>query len=166
MKKLLLSIFFIAAASLTQAQDIKPTKEVTQRFINLILGKAVGEFYIEGTPIKIQSFSEAFTSFKFSIEDKEAGYLSVDEYSEIKWDELNSCVDFGGNKENKNLERVLLVFDSKVLYINKDEGMNARTKYVNQFTIEIPVDRTTSLIKAFERLSEIAKEENKDPFTN
>lgn len=48
----------------------------------------------------------------------------------------------------------------------KEKSVPMNTRYTDQFFIYVPTDKVESCKKALLRLSEIAKEENKDPFAN
>lgn len=53
-----------------------------------------------------------------------------------------------------------------VKYENDIRNGKTSAKYQNAIHLEIPEDKYDSLKKAFLRLAEIDKEENKDPFQN
>ena len=44
--------------------------------------------------------------------------------------------------------------------------MKHKTYYIDQFGVGVPIDKIESIIKAFSRLAEIAKEEKKDTLIN
>lgn len=60
---------------------------------------------------------------------------------------------------------ILLFFDSPLKH-EVDGKFKDEITYPNHLQLPIPNDKQESIKKAFLRLSEIAKEENKDPFKN
>ena len=166
MKKLLLSILFMTAAFGTKAQDAKPTKEETQKFIGTLLSKVIGEkSSTENMITTSQSFSSDFSAYHFADKfDNPNTFFASSDVRNIHWDDYLKCE---GDKVDyaPNIMSVTLFFSSKVERENKiDNDKKVDNGYI--FWVVIPVEKFASVEKALLRLSEIAKEENKDPFKN
>jgi hypothetical protein len=167
MKKLL-SILFIAIATMAQAQDTKPTKEETQRFLNSMLSKTIGEIRYEIQPIKTQIFSENFSKYEitYSLEDDNS-YFNTDVITLIKWDNFLVFNTYSEEVyDNQNLAQIMVVFSTNIKNVNTCEICKEKTTYSKQFGFLVLKDKIESAKKAIIRLAEIAKEENKDPFGN
>lgn len=93
MKKILLSLLFFAAAFTMQAQDKKPTKEETQRFLNSMLQNVIGSEHAMAK-INIQSFNNGFDEYVFSeILEGNNKYYDKTEMSLIRWENLLARMD-------------------------------------------------------------------------
>lgn len=165
MKKIILPLIFIGAAFVLQAQDTKPTKEATRKFINSMLAQVVGEKCTGSYLIKKQSFISDFGSYEFT-EGDGSGWMSSN-ITLIKWQELNEFEEYAEPK-NVNLRFIRLSFNTKIKNVTDYNCciVQGSSDFTNDFSFYVSADKYESVKKACYRLSEIAKEENKDPFKN
>jgi hypothetical protein len=157
MKKLLTICLIMAAVFTVNAQNGKPTKEQTIAFIQRQFESLIGT----------KNFSNVITKYEFEptkiyFEDRSnLKYNSSYTYTQINW---------GNLVEIKRYENdIQLFFKSSINRDYKavmDNGriVNSEKKIENYIQIPVPDEKFESMKKAFLRLSEIAKEENKDPF--
>ena len=84
MKKILFLFLFATALNSATAQDAKPTKEETQKFINNVFSQVIGKpMYGQGPNLLgLQTFSENFKTFKIT---ENAGGVAffLEKYSDI-----------------------------------------------------------------------------------
>jgi hypothetical protein len=150
--------------STVATQKPKPTREETVRFIDKTLKLMIGSYYNSESESK-----EYINEFNFSIDKFEMGYgNSRITYSEIPWDQL-IMVDFDFHNNSKQAF-LSLQFNTKKIksrFFNKGKLLSDIYEYIIFVNLsENVVEKKESLIKAFNRLAELAKEENKDPFKN
>lgn len=161
MKKLLIICVLLAIAFTTQAQDGKPTKEETVNFINRALESLKGSIYIGNKNISEFNFNETEIQLKF--EGKIGNRIGITsyKYSLINWDKL---YEIKYTSAQGRLE-ILLFFNANLKQEYSFNLLNdQKVEYLSHIQIPIPENKKESMEKAFLRLSEIAKEENKDPF--
>jgi hypothetical protein len=158
MKKLITICLLIATTFTVNAQDAKPTKEQTITFIKNQLASMIGTKYMSNNLITKYSFETDKIYFEFSDEMVTSTYT----YSQLNWVNLVG--------ESRAGNEIILAFKSAIKEdykaFGKSSGAVVNSGVKNQQYIQIPLpsDKFDSLSKAFLRLSEIAKEENKDPF--
>lgn len=164
----------MAITFITDAQNQKPTKAQTVDFINRTLELSIGSKYNYTYTTR--------TSFDYETYIREsvmkAGSQKVvvgnykEEYSLLKWEnllinnfQLKNC-DFGDN----GICEIWISFSSQISFRETKSGKSIdntdKTNYVQTLAMLIPSEKFESIKKACIRLSEIAKEENKDPFQN
>ncbi len=87
MKKIILLVLIAVAFNIANAQDAKPTKEETQKFITNMISQVIGAEPTEYTRVQIndQLFSDGFTAFKKSMIKINDSELSFSETSLIGW---------------------------------------------------------------------------------
>lgn len=173
MKKLITICFIMAIVFTVNAQDGKPTKEETVAFINRTLNECKGfKLPFQMGTIQNVDFSENkliyTTILTLSSGKKDCDHTEI--YENINWDKLkidemefNVSTDYSSNYHIK--------FATNINKIIVDENCNYRdnsnkTNIQSNMYVFIPTNKKESIRKAFLRLSEIAKEENKDPFQN
>ena len=172
MKKLLLLFLFITITSFANAQDAKPSKEETQKFLNNMLSSVIGNPQDSDQPtirkIQKQSFTNDFSDYLRQNGDNE--FRERDEYIRIPWQDFTDFIVITQKNDIQTIVR--LIFKTKMeekyfcCYVDEDNGIPALTFTTDQFLIFLPNDKVESCKKAILRLAEIAKEENKDPFKN
>jgi hypothetical protein len=158
MKKLITIYLLLATTFTVKAQDGKPTQEETITFIKYQLKSLVGS----------KNSGEVITKYEFEFskicyEAKSDLYTSSYNYSQINW---------GNLLEIQRYENDIILFFKTSIYKDykavMDNGtiVNSEKKFENHIQILLPSEKFESIKKACLRLSEIAKEENKDPFQN
>ncbi len=161
MKKLLFLFLFAIAINFASAQDAKPTKEETQKFITNMISQVIGSPQKAGKSIliKSQSFNEKFTEFtiKKGIGD-DNNYIY--EYNNISWGQLT---DFQIQEEGF-VSILVLLFKSNLQQKIKESDGKVQTSFTISLLLYVPTEKLESCKKAFLRLKGIAEEENKDPF--
>ena len=162
MKKLFTLCLLVAITLTTQAQQ-KPTKEETILFMNRVLLSTQGIAYYYGsiiTKTNITNNNYEYSEIPFPDISNDEEYF---EYSMIKWEDFNPNR-YSQSKESLNgLHSYTIFFTSKIKLIITEDG-HTKTTYEDEIEFLLPEDKLESFIKACQRLSEIAKEENKDPF--
>lgn len=152
MKKLLIICFLLATAFTSQAQDKKPIKEETVKFIDQALKLRIGTASFKRYTIQEINFKPELITLVDLLDDKTRRRFN--EYSNIKWETLiNISIDL------TEYTKMTLKFEANYKFKYEDY-----IDYSKILTLPIPENKIESLKKAFLRLSEIAKEENKDPF--
>lgn len=164
MKNLLTIFILFLGLGLVNAQEKKPTKEETINFIERILNTShnmngpVSEFKINDNTLLYRVFDDSFLDQKV-------------EYYGIYFEKINSVTIDPINYSNNNT-RIKINFDYNGIrksvktkwFIEGLEDANHSEDNLNIISLAVPKIKAESIIKAFERLKEIAKEENKDPF--
>ena len=158
MKKLITICLLLATTYSVKAQQ-KPTKEATVTFIKNQLASMIGTKWIYDNLITKYSFETEKIYFEASGEMVTTTYT----YSQLNW------VNYVGNSRAGN--DIILAFKSAVkedykAFAKNGAVVNSGVKNNQSIQIPLPSEKFDSLSKAFLRLSEIAKEENKDPFQN
>lgn len=167
MKKLLTICLLIATAFTVNAQDTKPTKEETVDFINRTTAQSIGNQYRFGT---LTETKFTYDSYSFTqtaqITDTDI-HIQMETYSGILWESLNpEWIKKINVREGDATAGVSIAFSKKIKYEDAYTGIETKIEYKNVLEIIIPIEKFESVKKACLRLSEIAKEENKDPFAN
>lgn len=183
MKKLITICLLLATAFMVKAQDSKPTKEQTIAYLDKILKMSIGyKTYGVGGPEdkrmeEHQIIDYTFSEFKVenavnlnkykdnsSIKDEQT-------YSNIIWAN-NTAIKIGDSDDSLYIDNeivyISLRFSNKLLvdrnYTRDNPGDEMR--FQNWLSLVVLKTKAESFKKALERLVEIAKEENKDPFEN
>ena len=165
MKKTLLSFLFLASLVVSQAQDAKPSKDETQRFLNSMLKDVLGKDVLRGRyTVTKQSFKNDFNSYT-STNTTARGTTDVNEVSPIDWAKFEGCTEVA-IAGSDDVIALSLNFSNKVEIIHTDIFGKLDTQLTNSFQIFVPRNKKESVLKASWRLSKITKEENKDPFEN
>ncbi len=159
MKNLLLSILLIVIVSFTQAQEGKPTKEETVKFLNNQLQVSIGPDkngdVITFIELKYDSYIIEFQS--------NLGQRIKLVYSSLPWDQVK---EIANEIDYDNYSSLTINFNRNIQYTV--EGLTPLPEIKNdiEININVPKDKIESCKKAILRLAEIAKEENQDPFAN
>jgi hypothetical protein len=176
MKKLL-TLCLLGILSLGTYAQAKPTKQQIIDYLDKALKSAVG--YIrykndKGDTWRIQNYS--FGPSEISSEAKRSNSVTgktsfnYDQYTNIRWESLKSIEIDKSPSENmdEELTYMFVVFTDKLRYDaqahGNEVGMSDDMHYPKGFSIYVLRNKAESIKKAMERLAEIAKEENKDPF--
>jgi hypothetical protein len=156
MKKLITICLLLVTTFTTVAQE-KVSKEITIAFIKKTLESVKGTQRNGGMVILEYDFDLK----SISIKGQNAMFPEIivtEIYSLINWEKMIST---GKSTKNETIFGIVLSFNTPIKYVRNEE-----IKYQKEIRLEIPKDKYGSLEKAFLRLAEIAKEENKDPFEN
>ncbi|MGV8946375.1 MAG: hypothetical protein ACOH1N_08105 [Lutibacter sp.] len=156
MKKILTICLLLTIAFTSQAQDGKPTKEETVKFIQKTLESLKGSIYIMNLVITEYDFEQNSLFFKA----EKGRIIMSNRYSQINWDKLVK-IDFTNAQSTLEIQ---LIFSTTFKQESLVTHVKDETTYEKYIQIPIPESKKGSMEKAFLRLSEIAKEENKDPF--
>lgn len=173
MKKLLTICLLMATVFTINAQDAKPTKEETIAFINRTINECKGfklpnymgeleNAFFTGNKLIYKS-TTSLTSGKKNCAREEI-------YEDIAWDKLK-IEDIKFESSESVASYYLISFKQNINHIYITENCvfsenSSRTNIQSNMYFFIPLEKKESIKKAFLRLSEIAKEENKDPFAN
>ncbi len=156
MKKLLTICLFIATVFTINAQQ-KPTKEQTVAFIKRTC---------ESTRLK-KHWDNTIMQTSFNYDNSSIEYLTdgntsntIDEYSLIKWENFTR---FGIGTSENDITQVFIEFSNTVKLVRDGKLCDFDKLGLRLY---VPNSKVESIKKAIERLVEIAKEENKDPFQN
>jgi hypothetical protein len=169
MKKLLTICLIMATMFTVNAQE-KPSREVTAKFIDATLKKTIGTEDLPGgnllTNVSFDGNQLILTTTRKNLELR-----STTTYSNFDWEGLSIFLVRNDQEKSKitGFEVVQISFETnfKEVYIAEQFGKVRNTERLKSWIlIHMPSDKIASLEKAFLRLSEIAKEENKDPFQN
>lgn len=165
MKKLLTICLIVAATCTVNAQE-KPSKDVTVKFIEASLKKSIGTV----------SYGHLLTDVSFDGNEliltttrKDLDVRSTVTYSNFDWEGLSRFLVRNDSEKSTipGFEVVNISFETsyKQKTITEQYGKARKSELLSTwFLIHMPTEKIVSLEKAFLRLSEIAKEENKDPF--
>lgn len=166
-KTIVLVTLAFLSISFVQAQDKKPTKEETIAFIKRTTEATVGKEIGWGAILEESSFSVDGYTTKQTISGTHG--FTVETYRLLKWETMDSNRwSETAPQEGIEVIEIGVYFSSKVKHV-RDFNLsdnNDKDEYTNELMVYIPKDKLESMKKAFLRLSEIAKEENKDPFEN
>lgn len=172
MKKLITICLLLATAFTVKAQDLKPTKEQTISYLTKTFSLTEGETTSRKTTKCSTNFE--YTTCYFSIDkiienydfekvcnDIETKKNGKRKYtsSNLKWETVTS-INLGS--QLSNLTIVSIAFSAKYK-LTVDEEESGQDNVLNLLVVN---NKAESFKKALERLVEIAKEENKDPFQN
>lgn len=155
MKKLITIGLLIATSFTVNAQE-KPSREQTIKFIDTTLKKFVGN-NDAAEVLKNISF-DGVELIKTSTMYNEP---SIDKYSNLHWEELSFAI--REDSKVSGFTKIQLSFETN---FKQYMSLLNKERFFDWFTLYVPTDKIQSIEKAFLRLKEIAKEENKDPFEN
>lgn len=174
-RKLIAIMLLTCTIQVTLAQDKKPTKEETIRFINKTASLVAGETIDRKKTTLFKSCSFSEDRYEEQHEKKEDDCEGIENYVNtfnlLQVDDISAYP----SKNNEKVGYVNLYFKTENVNIAGSGGMRckdgtrispAKSIYVAVLTIYCPIDKLGSMQKAFQRLVEIIKEENKDPFAN
>jgi hypothetical protein len=172
MKKLLTICFIMATVFTVNAQDKKPTKEETVAFINRTLNEIKGiKLPFASGVLQNASFSLNTLTYSTSLElnpgEKFCDHKEI--YEDISWDKLIvNEIEFTDKANFASFYFITLDSNISLTLVNENcnnpRQNSQKRSYQSSVQIFIPIEKKESIKKAFLRLSEIAKEENKDPF--
>lgn len=166
MKKLITICLLLATAFSVNAQTKKLGKEETIAYLDRVLKLSNGEIFKRANNPNPTALSECSFAFdlitytcKVSDEDNHE-YTTNVFYSNIKWESCNGVLIVNSSDSySDNLIDVKIIFDMKYKFT-----MDKHIYFENDMYLKILKTKADSFKKAIERLVEIAKEENKDPF--
>jgi hypothetical protein len=179
MKKLIIICLLIATAFTINAQK-KPSKEETVAYLDKILKMSIGykTYGISGEPEK-RSFEKLITEYSFNdtkiIEtvykkDYEDNSLETDiiEFSNMDWSNIKSIEKIESELSwDKEIILARVKFSSKIFYVDnylRKQSKKDKIEIRDNVYLMVLKDKADNFKKALLRLSEITKEENKDPF--
>lgn len=161
MKKILISVLFILATALIHAQEKKPNKDATIKYLNNIVQASLGKEWLksEGKVNVVQ-----ITANTVSMQTVKG---CVRSWANIPWHEFSKIDVY----DSKIIVRFKVAFSSKYSCprIEGEEIIHGAFEFnepESDFFIFISEDRIEGFKKGCLRLAEIAKEENIDPFKN
>lgn len=170
MKKLITICFLLATTFIVIAQTTKPTKEQTINYLTRTFSLTEGERTSNKTTKYTTNFE--YTACLFSIDkiienynfetvwnDPEKTKNGMRKYSStnLKWETVTS-INLGS--QLSNLTIVAITFSAKYKF-TVDEEESGQENVLNILVVN---NKAESFKKALDRLVEIMKEENKDPF--
>ncbi|MBC7507735.1 MAG: hypothetical protein H7320_03160 [Ferruginibacter sp.] len=159
LKNSLLLLLLISFSFIVKAQVAKQSKEAIIKFINAALRKVVGTGDDESN---IVTSTVTETGNIVSDELSDDGLTSRrKEYRYISWKNLNAVKPHPEKFSMKGSIRLVLSFNSSCDFKFFARSKLLKNEPVDAFALIIPAQKFESVKKAFERLSEIAKEENK-----
>jgi hypothetical protein len=154
MKKLL-TIYLLIATICTVNAQTKPTKEETIAFMNRTLKSTIGFNGI----VEIDFNQNTYTLKDYTSVGAK-GFYSSHTSSGIPWETLQAdSFHIHGN-------RLRIIFSRNYRHKYQVHNSPEIEEFISSLDIKLPFDKVESFKKACIRLSEIAKEENKDPFKN
>ena len=136
------------------AQDKKPTKEETIAFMNSTLNKTIG---FDGKDGIINEVIFTGNSYFLKGYEELIDGIFTKKYTQINWE-----LDPDGFTINDNCLRVK--FTSNFSLKQKVKDQPEEEFFFADIDFLLPIEKIESFKKACLRLSELAKEENKDPF--
>lgn len=184
MKKLLTICLIMATVFTVNGQDKKPTKQETIAYLDKVVKMSTGyKTYSVGGPLNEEDrrvkehliTDYSFSESKVAKLNKTKNYInnstdiSQTVFSNLNWENV-SAIKINSLEEDKltndslyrdeELEEFRIKFSNKIM-MDWGDGELTPLFYLNVYVLKI---KSESFKKALERLVEIAKEENKDPF--
>lgn len=164
MNKSLLLFFVLIITFVATAQN-KPTKEETQGLINTTLKRVVARNSCsEGMMVSEQFFTNDFANYHYNARSKDKKKAAITDVANIQWKNYLKCA-LNISEFDSGIACVTVYFTTAIKETFVIDGKEVNN-YETTFNIVIQPEKFESLKKAFERLTDIAKEENKDPFKN
>lgn len=164
MKRALPLFFALVITFFAAAQD-NPSKSDTQGIINTILKRVVTRNSCsEGMMVSEQFFINDFANYHYAAQSKDKKKAVITDVSNIQWKNYLKC-EMKTSMWDSGIACAALYFRTAMKQTIVIEGKEI-SHYETTFDIVIQPEKFESIKNAFERLSEIAKEENKDPFKN
>jgi hypothetical protein len=162
MNKTLILFIVIACSSMAKAQQ-KPSKEETVAFMDRTMKAVIG---VEGIPGLITSASFDYNKCDYTRTYRHGGKKKT-EYSSIQWENFKN-ITYSEQFYLGSILSITVNFSTKFNYSEQYDFGNFENKneMTDHFSIIIAKEKISSFVKACYRLAELAKEENKDPFSN
>lgn len=180
MKKLLTICLIMAAVFTVNAQVGEPNKEETIAYLNKTLKMSEGykryglsnnqrsdEYLIMDCNFKIEKINY---KEKWYLKSKDSYNIIEDTYSKLKWEDVTK-IEIRNDERgflDEDLGFVFITFLNKVQHDSYSEEigieMDDDQRFPKLITLYILKNKADNFKKGLERLVEIAKEENKDPF--
>ncbi|MEY3499944.1 MAG: hypothetical protein RL308_1613 [Bacteroidota bacterium] len=176
MKKLITICLIIAATFTVNAQGSKPTKEQTLAYLTKTFKLTEGEIVINKGFNKYSYEVYEFSENKIIVRTKHYDWFQDQDrkdiyyytiYSDLKWEDVISIklisfdqITGGYSYSSDNLDSIIVKFSTKF----KENSGDSPTYFYDELHISVIKSKAESFKKALERLVEIAKEENKNPF--
>ncbi|EAZ95016.1 hypothetical protein FBBAL38_11744 [Flavobacteria bacterium BAL38] len=179
MKKLLTICLIMATTLSISAQEGKPTKEETIAYLDKVLKMSIGYKHygvvedIRQVEFRIKYYS--FTESKVTLTQNQTDYRNHSSkngetsWANFDWTNVKSITTNSLSKNDqlpndslwrdKELESINIKFSNPIII---DWGDGPEPRY--SFGLLVLKTKADSAIKALNRLIELAKEENKDPF--
>ena len=161
-----IAICLLLAATLTVNAQEKPSKDVTVKFIEANLKKSIGTEDKYSNLLTNVSFDGNVLILTTTVASLEV--RTTEKYSNFDWEGVSFSVRDDSEKSKiPGFEVVAISFETSYkqeTITEQYEEVRESERLFNWFQIHMPSDKIESLEKAFLRLQEIAKEENKDPF--
>jgi hypothetical protein len=148
----------IAVSFAAKAQQ-KPTKEETISFMNRTLKSTISYKSYVGKILEIE-FNQNQYYLKTYFAVGGGGFYSEYTRSQFPWDALEA------DQFKVNGNELRIIFSRNYRSKSKISDGAEKEQFYSSINILLPSDKIESFKKACIRLSEIAKEENKDPFQN
>lgn len=164
MKKSLLLFVLLFNTFVATAQE-KPSKSDTHGLINTTLKRLVARNSCSaGMMVSEQYFTNDFANYHYAARSKDKKKAANKDVSNIQWKNYLKC-DMKTSVWDSGIACTTVYFSTAMKETFMLEGKEV-SSYETTFEIVIQPEKFESLKKAFERLAEIAKGENKDPFKN
>ena len=158
MKLLIILIFYISAIDSAEAQ--KASKAETEQFISYNLKEVIGKNIDERYVCVENYFNRDFDTYYLKKEVGSSGWL-LQKIEYIYWENLEKIE----VSENPYCGELLIFFKTKVKgSFDSKVGAILKPDNYDRIFVVFPKEKVASMRDAFLRLSEIAKEKNKDPF--
>jgi len=160
MKKIITICLLMAATFIANAQE-KPSKEETIAYLDKALKSPIG-YNTYNTKENVRVVVNVIELCSFM--EKEIDFKNKIKFSNINWadmKEISTCTTaVCDSSYTDELVQITINFSSKI----KVECPNFKIRYMNEIWFAVLRSKLESFKKGLIRLSEIAKEENKDPF--
>lgn len=164
MKQSILLFFVLVITFVATAQN-KALKSDTQGLINTTLKRVVARNSCsEGMTVSEQFFINDFANYHYTARSKDKKKAAITDVSNIKCKNYLKC-EMKTSEFDSGIACATVYFTTAMKQIFILEGKEI-SSYETTFDIVIQPEKFESIKNAFERLAEIAKEENKDPFKN
>jgi len=157
MKKLFSILFVCIYVQDLNAQE-KPSKESTITFLNKELQKNIG---LSNDGLRTTEVSLTYTSYSQTMQVVDSDTEITLQYLSINWEEVSKVVATDLDNEFSDIE---VFFKNGITKTRTGLSSRKDINLESSFILTIPTNKIGSCQKAILRLSEIAKEENKDPF--
>jgi len=165
MKKLITICLLMATIFSVNAQDGKPTKEQTLTYLSKTFALSEGESF-DGQTFDVYNFSNNKIIENYNTKNNGSYVKCNDEYKDFKWETFELVTSPRNSlSELDNLCKIVIRFGSNFKAVlgcdDASDVIEMNDKYLYLYILKTKAE---SFKKAIERLVEIAKEENKNPF--
>lgn len=172
MKKGILVVVFMCIVGVLNAQEKKPTKEETIAFINRTLNEFKGYElpWSEGILESVKFTGSMYVLKTYHEDEGKRTQQYTTTCEDLPWDKLN--IEKTEWHPDKNVPYYYVIFNQSYKSTEVYDALFDRrydkttTQMLLSLILFVPANKAESIKKAFLRLAEIAKEENKDPFVN